>query len=221
MLDADALRLAQFAQGSRVYQECQWTEATGLFDRNCLYGGGASNNTIGLPCGPTGVAADGRPCNEKLRMPRTWEYTAGAEREILPGVGVGADVIYRLFTYPYETRETNRIWSGSGYALDPLGSFRDGRNTTVSNLETPGAARRRYLAATGTVRKREGAFKIIGSYTWSRLEGNVYSEENNDFGNNPARDEYYLYGTLQEEVRHSVRASVTWQATRWLSTGFL
>ena len=30
---------------------------------------------------------------------------------------------------------------------------------------------------------------MIGSYTWSRLEGNVNNDENNDFGTNPALDD--------------------------------
>ncbi len=224
-VDTDVLRLARFALGSRVSRDCLWGGASasdpgGVFDRNCTYGGGASSNTIGLPCGPSGVGPDG-PCKEKLRIPRTWEYTAGAEREIVPGVALGADVIYRLFTYQYETVETNRLWSGSGYTLDPLATFRDSRRGLVSNLATPSETRRRYLAVTGTVRKRQGAFKIIGSYTWSRLEGNVYGEDSTDYGNNPARDRYYQYGVLPGDVRHGVRASVTWQTTRWLSTGFL
>ncbi len=220
---ADAVRMARFALGSRVFRDCRWNAQTESYGPDCTYGGGAAGNTIGLPCGATGRNPDGSSCQEKLKLPKTWEYTAGAEREIVPGVGVGADVIYRLFTYPYKQRETNRVWTVSGYSLDPVGGFRDGTNRTVSNLDTPADGRRRYLAVTGTVRKREGVFKVIGSYTWSRLEGNIFDGESGagDFGANPARDRYYMYGLLLDDSRHNIRASVTWQATKWLSTGFL
>jgi len=219
----DALRMAAFQGGTRVSRNCPWDAQAGRFGDACTYGGGASGVTIGLSCGPTGLNPDGTSCKEELKLPKTWEYTAGAEREIVPGLGLGADLIYKLFTYPYKRGETNRIWTDSGYSLDPTGSFRDGTNRTVINQDTPADGRRRYLAVTSTVRKREGAFKIIGSYTWSRMEGNIFDGEGpaGDFGYNPARDQYYLYGLLQDDSRHGVRASFTWQATRWLTTGFL
>jgi hypothetical protein len=68
------------------------------------------------------------------------------------------------------------------------------------------------------VKKREGPLKMTGSYTWSRLEGNVFLEEDNEFGDIPPRN-VYLYGPSPYDRRHEVRASMAYQLTDWLSTG--
>ncbi len=214
-------RLQNQGLPSRVSQECRWN-GTDAYNSQCTYSGGASGNTIGLPCSPTGFRADGSPCKEGLKIPRTWEYTAGAEREIVQGISLGADLIYKLYTYPYEVTETNRLWAPSGYMLDPISNFKTGSNQTVSNLGTPGEVRRRYLAVTTALRKREGAVKVQASYTWSRLEGNVgasSSRDDTEFGSNPANDSYYLYGFLAHDFRHNVRTLATWQVTNWISFG--
>ncbi len=219
-VDTDAVRLARFAAGERVYKECGWNPGTQEFDAGCRFGGGALQRTFGLPCGPSGVDAQGVSCRERLRVPRTWEYTAGAEREIVPGIALGGDLVYRLYTYPYENRETNRLWSPSGQTLDPLGSTRNGLPETVLDLGTPGTARRRYIGVTATLHKREGALKANIGYTWAMLEGNVNDIESNDFGTNPARDQY-LYGYLQDDSRHTIKAALTYLVRPWLSTGVL
>ncbi len=221
-IDADINRLARFAQGGRVSEVCRWTAATQQFD-NCSFSGGASGRTFGLPCGPSGVDARGLPCKEKFKIPRTWEYTAGAEREIMQGVSLGADLIYRLFTNPYEQRETNRVWNDAGTALSTDTPYRNGKAQQINDLGTPDAVRRRYIGATASLRKRDGQLKTNLAYTWSALEGNAGTTRNNDnenseYGENPGQD-VYLYGFLPTDSRHSVRASMTYQATKWLSPG--
>ncbi len=93
----------------------------------------------GLPCGPTGFDATGQSCRRKLVLPKTWEYTAGVEREVMQGVAMGLDVIYRKFNNQYEKFETNRIWNKAGSRLEPTGAYRNGRATTGLR---PGDARR-------------------------------------------------------------------------------
>ncbi len=220
-VDPDALRLARFALGDRVFRECRWNVDTAAYDSLCTWGGGSANATIGLPCGPDGISLDGTSCKQRLRVPKTYEYTVGVAREIVQGVALDVDLIYRLFTFPYETYETNRLWEPSGYDLDGNGGFRNGRAGTVSDLETPASARRRYLAVTTGLHKREGALKLSGSYTWARLEGNVNNNEANDFGTNPSRDAYYQYGFLADDFRHNIRTSMTWQIRRWFSLGLI
>jgi hypothetical protein len=217
-VDTDAFRLARFALGDRVFQECRWDPVLEQFAASCRYGGGAQARTFGLPCGPQGVDVHGRPCREELRLPRTWEYTAGAEREITSGVSLGSDLVYRVYTFPYENGETNRIWNGAGTGLVPTGAYRNGRNETISDLGTPVDAERRYAGVTTSIRKREGVVKINMAYTWSRLRGNVDNNENNEFGENPGRN-VYLYGDLPDDARHAIRTALTVQATRWLSLG--
>jgi hypothetical protein len=216
-VDPDTGRLSRHSLGSRVYQECRWNADQEAFVNDCRYSGGTSNRTFGLPCGPTGVDVNGQPCREKLKLPRTWEYTVGAEREIVQGVGLGTDFVYRRFTNPYVTRETNRIWNQSGTALEPTGGFRNGRRETFSDLSTPDEAYRRYLGVTTAVHKREGALKINVSYSWSMLTGNTY-DEGSWFGNIPPRDPF-LDSYLSDDARHVIRMTQTYQWTRWLTTG--
>ncbi len=87
------------------------------FDRECVYSGGDTRNTIGLPCGPTGVDEQGRPCQQKLQVPRTLEVTAGGEREVVTGIALSLDFVHRKFNNQYEVNETNRIWTATGNRL--------------------------------------------------------------------------------------------------------
>ncbi len=217
-VDTSALYLANFASGSQVTRTCLWNEDSGAFDRNCLYGGGRSNFTFGLPCGPAGVDERGQTCQEALKMPTTWEYTVGGEREIIPGVGLGLDLVYRLYTAQYEQRETNRVWDGAGQTLVPSGNFRNGRTEIVNDMGTIG--RRRYIAVTGALHKREGALKASTSYTWSKLEGYGINRDSNLLGENPARD-LLLWGPLEDDARHQVRTSLSYRLTPWFSFGLV
>jgi hypothetical protein len=217
-VDTDAVRIARHALDDGVMRECRYNATTGQYDLDCRTSGGLTGRTVGLPCGPTGLNPDGTRCAQKLSTPRTHEYTVGVEREVVPGVGLGADFIYRTFHNPYERSETNRIWNTSGSGLSSLGAFRSGRPETVIDLNTPSAASRRYTGLTFSIKKREGAVKLTGSYTWSRLEGNVPGEEDNEFGDIPARNAY-LWGYLPYDRRHEIRASATYQVTRWFSAG--
>lgn len=218
-VDLDVNRLARFALGDMVNNQCRWNEVTGAFDLGCVYRGGAAARTFGLPCSPTGLDATGAPCKETLKVPKTWEYTVGAEREVVPGVAIGGDVVYRLFANPYQQRETNRIWNSNGTdVISPgEGSYRNGRAEAIMDMGTPDAAKRRYLGVTGTIRKREGHLKLIASYTWSVLEGNVDDGENSEYGTNPVRDQAYLNGYLPDDSRHTIKTSGTYAVTQWLS----
>jgi hypothetical protein len=152
-----------------------------------------------------------------MSIPRTWEYTAGAEREVIPSLAVGMDLVYRRFAQQYERLETNRIWNRSGSQLDTLGGYRTGRPETVSDLSTPDGARRRYVGLTASMTKREGRFKFRGSYTWSRLDGTVMDGFNNRLGDIKPRDTF-LDGSLPDDHRHEIKLLFSYQATRWLAT---
>jgi hypothetical protein len=227
-VDTDVLRLSRLTQGGTTpaYLDCRWDEATQSHSRNCTFGGGggvpgSNAQTIGRPCGPSGVDIQGKDCKEKLRIPKTYEYTAGIEREIMEGIGLGTDLVYRLYTYPYSNIENNRIWGNAGYDLAPNGSFRNGTAEATKTLVTPPYARRRYLGVTTSLNRREGALKALLSYTWSQLEGNHFNDEDTELGSNPARDAYYLYGYLDDDSRHVIKGSMTYQLTAWFSTGVI
>jgi hypothetical protein len=217
-VDTYAVPIARAAMGDGVSKECKWSATTGTYETDCKYSGGVSGRTVGLPCGPQGFTPEGQPCNTKLKTPRTIEYTLGLEREIVPGIGLGADLVHRVFVNQYERAETNRVWNPSGSALSGIGSYRNGRAQTVDDLETPDEASRRYTGITFSLKKREGAVKMTASYTWSRLEGNVFLEEDNEFGDIPARNGY-LWGPSPYDRRHELRASAAWQVNKWFSTG--
>jgi hypothetical protein len=201
--------------GSQTSQRCRWNTSTEAFDRDCVYSGGTSRNTFGMPCGPSGIDASGADCREKLGVPRTYEYTLGTEREIVPGIALGLDLVYRQFENQYEQRETNRIWNPSGTAV--IG-YRNGRNETVVDMGTPDSARRVYRGATLALNKRQGPVRAYASYTLGQLRGTVFDGASNLWGDIPGRD-VFLDGPLPDDRRHDIKASATWAATKWLSLG--
>jgi hypothetical protein len=127
------------------------------------------------------------------------------------------DAIYRKYTHQFERLETNRIWNQSGTRLEPTGQFRNGRAETISDLETLEEAGRTYSGITSSVTRREGRFKLQGSYTWSRLKGNIQDGLTNEFGDKPPR-EIYLYGYLPDDHRHEVKFNLQYRWTRWLAS---
>jgi hypothetical protein len=211
--DVEIESIGRHTLGGRVSQNCEWNPGSEAFDRNCIYDGGSSRNTIGLPCGPTGFDLQGRPCRESLRIPRTRELVLGGERELVPGVALALDGIYRKYAQQYDVRETNLIWNGNGTLLMPTGGFRNGKNQNVADLATPDMAHRRYVGVTLGLRKRDGRLKAQSSYTWARLEGAA-----GDYGDVPAQDPY-LYGYLGDDHRHEVKILAQYQMTRWFSSG--
>jgi hypothetical protein len=220
-LDVSAADLARFTAGTPVSQTCSWDASTASFSRNCVFSGGTGGRTIAHPCGPSGLNPDGTSCQGSLQIPRTWEYTAGAEREVVRGLSLAGDLVYRRYTNPYEQIETNRIWNGSGSELDVLGGYRDGRSQAVADLETPSAASRDYLGGTLSAGKREGGLKINASYTLSFLRGNVLdSAGNQPYGDIPPRNPL-LRGYLPDDSRHAVRVTATYAWTHGLSVGML
>jgi hypothetical protein len=217
-LDVELTPIAGHTLGSMVSQRCRWNDATGSYDLGCTFSGGPAAATVGLPCGPTGVDDHGRSCRQELTIPRTWEYTAGAEREVVTGLALGANLVYRRFTNQFEVLETNRLWNGPGTDL-ASGGYRDGRPRTVADLETPDGARRRYLGITGSVTRREGRLKLQADYTWSRLDGTVLDGSNNAYGDIAPRDAL-LYGSLPDDHRHELKLNLNYRASAWLGLGF-
>jgi hypothetical protein len=215
-LDADISAVAGQTLGGQVSQRCQWNDATGQYDKGCTYSGGYAGATYGSPCGSSGIDANGNDCKQKLTLPRTWEVTGGAEREVVEGLAIAEDFVYRRFNNQFETFETNRVWSASGKELDPQGGFKNGRSQTISDLETPDSAERRYIGFTTSVTKREGRLKMQLSYTWSKLTGTVGNGFDNLYGDIPGRD-VYLNGVLSDDHRHEIKSNFSMHLNAWLS----
>jgi len=217
-VDHGFLSLAALSSRDLYSKRCDWDDQVKAYIRNCRSSGGDSATTIGLPCGPDGLNPDGSSCKEKLRLPRVWEYTLGAEREIVTGITLGADYIYRKFVHQWEDRETNGVWNQGGTGLERSGMFKTGRNEYVFDLETPNEARREYHAVTVLSRKREGRLKSEMSYTWTYYNGTGANSINGAFLDNPGQTQFY-YGPLDR--RHDLRALVTYDTTNYLSLGVI
>jgi hypothetical protein len=216
-LDVDILDVARHAAGSQSRRRCLWNPANDRFDLNCEFSGGLTTNTYGSPCGPTGINPDGTSCIEKLKLPRTNEYTLGAEREVITGLAVSLDLIYRKFENQFDRRETNRIYDQAGSQLERLGQYRNGRAEQIMDFSTPDSAWRKYQGMTLGLNKREGRFKSHVSYTLASLTG-TQQDINNRYGDIPGRD-LFLEGYLPDDHRHEVKWTLSWQATPWLSFG--
>jgi hypothetical protein len=204
----------QHTIGDPITQRCLWNASRNAFDRNCEYRGG-NRNTFGLPCGPTGIDVRGNPCSERLGVPRTHEYTLGGEREVIPGVALAVDLVYRKFNNQYEQRETNRIWNQAGTNIV---GYRNGRAESIIDMGTPDGATRTYRGVTAALNKRQGLVRTYVSYTLSELFGTVFNGSNNPWGDIPGRD-VYLDGPLPDDHRHEIKASATVAARTWLSLG--
>ena len=218
-VDISVFDIAKHTQGSQVSQKCKWDAVTSSYSAECVFSGGSASNTVGKPCGPSGIDEFGRKCNEKLAVPHTYEYTLGAEREVSPGIAMSFDMVYKDFKNQYETRETNRIWNSGGTDLNLLGRYRNGRAEKIMDIGTPDAAQRQYRGATIGLNKREGRFKSKVSYTLSSLNGSVLDGTSNPLGDVPPQD-VYLTGPLADDHRHEVKLQATYAITPWLSSGF-
>jgi hypothetical protein len=218
-VDISVFDVAKHTQGDQVSQKCKWDTVTSTYSKECEFsGGGASTRTVGRPCGPSGIDEFGKKCTEQLKVPRTFEYTLGAEREVVPGIALAFDMVYKNFKNQYEVRETNRIWNNGGTDLNLAGRYRNGRAEKILDIGTPDEAKRTYRGATIGINKREGRFKSKVSYTLSSLEGNVFDGTDNPWGDVPPQD-VYLYGPLADDHRHEVKWQATYAVTPWLSTG--
>jgi hypothetical protein len=218
VVDTGFLALAQFTSRQPFSKRCDWDPSAMAYVRNCRSSGGDSSQTVGLPCGPDGLNPDGTSCRTALRAPRVWEATVGAEREIVTGVSMGIDYIYRRFVHQWEDLETNGIWNEGGTGLRREGSWKNGRPQFVFDLETPDAARRVYHSVTATARKREGLLRMNLSYTWTLSEGATQAGFATLFLDNPGQAPYW-YGPLSDDHRHDVRAQISYQLKPWVSVG--
>src|SRR6185436_8956924 len=106
-VDLDVGAIARHSLGGQAQQRCRWNPATNAYDTGCVFSGGLSTNTIGKPCGPSGIDETGQDCQQKLQLPRTYEVTGGAEREIFEGIALSLDFVHRSYTHQYEVNETN------------------------------------------------------------------------------------------------------------------
>jgi hypothetical protein len=217
-VDTGFLALARFTSRALYQKTCLWDPETQTYSRNCRSAGGNEGTTVGLPSGPDGVRPDGSPCTSRLIAARSWEYTLGAEREIVTGVSLSLDLIYRRFVNQWEDAETNAFWNQGGSGLDRSSPFRTKRSEFIFDLQTPEAARRTYTAGEIKLRKREGLLKAFASYTLGRYVGTDDSYFVTPYLDNPGQA-VYEHGPLPLDIRHNIRGQVVYVPRNWISFG--
>lgn len=218
LVDTGFLALARFA-GRRLFSNtCFWDNDVQGYVGNCRVAGGDEAVTVGLPCGPDGLNPDGSSCATRLRPPRTHEFVLSAEREVVTGWVVGLDGVYRRVNHQWDDLETNAIWNQSGTQIRQDGGWKNGRAQFIYDLETPDAARRRWLSFTPILRKREGRLKLQASYTWRRFEGTSNNSFASTFLDIPGQA-HFFYGPLPEDIRHNVKIQSNYQVLPYLSVG--
>lgn len=204
-VDANLAPFAEFALGTPVNRTCSWDEATRSFSKDCVVDAG--RRSLGLPCSPTAVDGAGASCARNIRMPRSRELTLGAERELLAGLRLGTDLVYRRTSGLPDAAETNRDFQPSGSAEALPRDFRNGRAETVSDASSDPRLYQRYLGATVSLRRQVGALKLLVAYTESRHRGSQ-RDGAAFFVNTPPAVQGLPYstGTVGDERRHSLRA---------------
>jgi len=217
-VDTGFLSLARFAATQRTSRRCFWDESAQAYVGDCRTFGGEGANTIGSPCGPDGIDADGQSCLKDPRAPRMIEYVLSAKREVIDGWVAEFNFIHKRFNNTWEDRETNAIWNEGGTAIRSDGGFRNGRNQFVFDLGTPSASRKRYTTFLWLLRKRLGRFRIFGSYAWSRFVGTSNNFFASPFLDNPGQRNFF-FGPLPEDYRHNVRVQSSYIVNRYLTGG--
>jgi len=218
LVDTGFLALARFSGRRMFSQTCFWDESVKGYVGNCRVAGGDDATTIGLPCGPTGIRADGTSCETKLNPPRTHEFVLNGEREVTTGWVLGLTGVYRRMDHQWDDLETNAIWNQGGTAIRTDGGWKNGRSQFIYDLETPESSRRRLLSMTTIVRKREGRLKVNASYAWRRFEGTSNNSFSSTYLDTPGQEAYF-YGPLLEDIRHNVKLQGSYQVTSWFSAG--
>jgi hypothetical protein len=222
-VDPDLESAARFTLGSPTTRRCTWNPMTMSFDNNCVFSGGAGHQTVGLPCGPTGVSSDGRSCRSAPALPQTAEYTVGVGRALPAGLALDADFVYQRTSGLPSTAETNRIWNASGTALT---GYRSGRAEAIYDWGTSPALFDRYLGATLALSKRTGALRATAAYTRFQLLGDratlpggaVPAAPANAWGDVPGRRAPWL---ATEDAHDAVRVQATWDIFGYASLGVI
>jgi hypothetical protein len=155
----------------------------------------------------------------KSKTPPTGqELLVGAEQAVSRRLKLGVTGIYRRMTHIYNSVEQNLIWNETG---DNLIGFRDGAPHASYTLLTSEDFFREYSGVELSARGRfaEAGF-VMASYTLARLVGTSEVDDTTDATNvvpfvvaNP-RQRQFLYGPLNSDRRHVVKASVVYALSK-------
>jgi hypothetical protein len=192
---SDADGLARFVLGAPLTRDCRWSGTGNVFGRDCQFSGGRVGRTLGLACGPDGVAADGSPCGVTPGTPRFWEHSLGLARALPRGLTFTLDGVYRRADGVPAVRETNRFAAAGSDA----GDYRSGRAQDVLDWSGAPGSFSRAMGVTAAVHRRAGAVRALVAYTLGRIETQA--------------------GDAPDDRRHALRALLTCDLRQRASLG--
>jgi hypothetical protein len=191
---------------------CLWNPARQSFDgANCTRSGGTALQTVGLPCGPSGVADDGSRCVAPPGMPGSWEFTAGVRQRLSRTSWLDLDGVYRRTSGLTMLAETNRIWNGRAATA----GFRNGRTEVLRDLSASDRRFRRYAGATISLGGRVGDLRGLLAYTYSHQDEGVAQLPA------AATGTAFYQRSDPDERRHGVRLVATYEVLDTVALGLL
>ena len=208
-VDTDAVRVAQRRFGEGVSQDCRWNPATGGSTSPAATRAACAAARSGCPAGRRASTPDGQPCRQKLKTPAHAGVHAGgrARDGARPGASAPTWSTAASATptsWPRPTASGTTAGSGAGRAAAPSATAAPRPSI---DLETPDAAHRSYTGVTVSMKQREGALKLTGSYTWSHARrATSSSRRTTNTATSPAATST-SYGPSPYDRRHEVRAS--------------
>jgi hypothetical protein len=131
----------------------------------------------------------------------TDEFVIGFEREIQKDLAADITYIHRWYRNSFEDDEVNLIWDGDG--TNVIGN-RTGVDSQMYRMRTPADGYRNYYAWEFTVSKNlSDNLQLLGSYTYSRTEGNTAGLFSGDLDHPMQR--WYENGILSIDRPHVVK----------------
>jgi len=138
--------------------------------------------------------------------PNMHEVVFGVQREIFDNSAVAVDFTYRRRQNMFEDDEQNVLWNERG---DNAVGFRNGDPRFIFSVGTPEEAMGQYIGVDVIYEKRlSDDWQAYVTYTLARLEGTTEEHITYTFDNPTQRQ--FEYGFLQDDVRHRVRGTLTY-----------
>jgi hypothetical protein len=147
--------------------------------------------------------------------PNMHEVVFGAQREVAENTSFGVDFTYRRRQNMFEDDESNVIWNERG---DNAVGFRNGEPRFIYSVGTPDESMGQYVGVDFILDKRlANDWQAYVTYTLSRLEGTNENLVTYAFDNPTQRP--YEYGFLADDVRHKLRATLSYDLPYGLQVG--
>jgi len=147
--------------------------------------------------------------------PNMHEVIFGVQREIADNTAFAVDFTYRRRQNMFEDDESNVIWNERG---DNSVGFRNNVPEYIFSVGTPDTSMGQYVGVDFILDKRlADNWQAYVTYTLSRLEGTNENLITYAFDNPTQRP--YEYGFLEDDVRHKLRATLSYDLPYGLQVG--